>query len=240
MEITRDTLFGGRLVVYQRRRGYRFSVDSVILAGLTRVKDGDVVLDLGCGCGVVGLILLYRHPGVKVIGVEIQESLYELADMNIRENGYHGRMILHRGDFRDIDKFLDPESVDLVVSNPPYRRVNTGRLNPDEEKAVARHELFATIDDVFSVAARVLKPKGRVSLIYPAFRLDDLIVSAWKRGFRPKRLTVIYSDSESPGMLVHAECVKGAGQEVRIAPPFCIYERDSKNYTPEMQKFYEP
>lgn len=240
MEITRDTLFEGRLVVYQRKNGYRFAVDSVLLAGLTRVRDGDTVVDLGCGCGVVGLILLYRYPGLRIIGIEIQDSLCELANLNASENGYSGRMVVYKGDFREIDKFVDRESVDVVVSNPPYRRVMSGRLNPDGEKAVARHELFATIDDVFSSAAKILRPKGKVAVIYPAFRLDDLIVAAWKHGFRAKWLTMIYSDLESPAMLVHAECVKGAGQEVRVAPPFCIYEKSSRTYTPQMQRLYEP
>lgn len=240
MKFTRDTLFGGKLIVYQIKGGYRFSLDSALLAGLTYVNKGDIVVDLGCGCGVVGLILMYRYPGIKVIGVEVQDSLYRLARVNVEENGYSDNMTVYLHDFRNIEDILPSNAADLVVANPPYRRLRAGRMNPQEEKAIARHEILATIDDVFVSASYLLKNKGKIALIYPASRFDDLIVSASRHGFRPKRITIIYSDERSPAILVHVECRKGAGQELHIAPPFMVYEKDSKMYTPAMQKFYEP
>jgi len=128
--------------------------------------------------------------------------------------------------------------VDLVVSNPPYRCVRSGRINPDGEKAVARHELMGSVGDVFAAASHLLPARGRLGIVYPATRLAHLILEAHRGGFSPKELTVIFSNPADNGRLVYLQCIKGGGEELRINPPFFIY-REQGVYTEAMQALYE-
>jgi tRNA1Val (adenine37-N6)-methyltransferase len=235
---TCDAVFGGKLVVYQDEKGYRFSIDAVLLAGLTRIKKEDRVVELGTGCGVIPLVLAYRKKTEhKIVGVEIQPELAALAARNVDENKFGGRIDIHQLDLREISSRFKPGSFDLALSNPPYRKRGTGRINPDSQKALARHELTATIADVFGAAAYLLRQEGRVALIYPATRLANLLRSALDHGFSPKRLTVIYSHPRGPSRLVHLECRKGGGEELKVEQPFYIYG-ENEYYSDAMQKFY--
>ncbi len=235
---TCDRLFGDSLVLCQDRRGYRFSIDAVLLAGLTRVKAKDRIMELGTGCGVVLLALASRNLGAHWEGVEIQPRLAVLAQKNVEANGLTGRVFIRRMDWRAVHKVFPAQGFDLVVSNPPYRRALSGRINPDAQKAMARHELSGTVRDMFTAAAYLLKHGGRCAVIYPASRLDDLMVAAVQAGFRPKRLTLIHSREEAPATLAHLECAKGAGQELHVAPPFFIYEKRG-GYTAAMVRLHQ-
>ena len=236
--LTSDTLFNGKLIIYQRKRGYRFALDAVLLAGLTRVRPADRILDLGTGCGVIPLVMAHRNLGQRIVGVEIQSDLAGLAQRNVEANGFGNKIEIYEGDFRRISADFRPGSFDLVTSNPPYRRLRSGRLNVDEQQAIARHELKSSLTDVFRTAGTLLGQGGRLSVIYSATRLAHLLVTAHEYHLTPKQLTMIYSDAASEARLVHLECRKGAGEELRIAPPFFIY-REDKTYTEAMRLLYE-
>ena len=236
--LTSDTLFNGKLTIYQRKRGYRFAIDAVLLAGLTRVRPTDRILDLGTGCGVIPLVMAHRNLGQRIVGLEIQPDLVGLAQRNVEANGFSQKITIYEGDFRRIAADFRPGSFDLVTSNPPYRRLRSGRLNVDEQQAIARHELKSSLADVVGTASTLLGQGGRLAIIYPATRLAHLLVTAHDYHLTPKRLTMIYSDAASVARLVHLECKKGAGEELRIAPPFFIYQED-KTYTEAMRRLYE-
>jgi tRNA1Val (adenine37-N6)-methyltransferase len=234
---TRDSLFDGRLILCQPREGYRFSIDAVLLAGLTSVQPHERVLDLGTGCGVVLLILAVQGKGCAWEGVEVQPDLADLARANAELNGLAEKVLIHPVDVRQVPGVLPEGTVDVVVTNPPYRRARSGRVNPDRQKAVARHEVLGTLDDFCRAAFHALRDGGRLAIIYPAVRLDDLMVAVVRYGFRPKKLTMIHSCEGEPARLVHMECRKGGGPEVHVAPPFYIY--DSKGgYTEQMERLY--
>lgn len=235
---TMDTLFDGALVVCQDKGGYRFSIDAVLLAGLTRVKASDRVVDLGTGCGVVLLILAYRKLGRSLFGIEIQADLAALACQNVVVNGFSDQLRIMALDFREVSKHLKPESFDLVLSNPPYRPLKTGRINPSSQRAIARHELTASLVDVFAAARYLLPLQGRLAVIYPAVRLNHLLLVAHQHGFSPKQLTVIHSSVSSRANLVHLEFRKGGGEELRIGSPFFIYGDDG-SYSESMRKLYK-
>jgi tRNA1Val (adenine37-N6)-methyltransferase len=235
--LTSDTLFDGRLIVNQEREGYRFSLDALLLAGLTKAKPHDVVIDLGTGSGVVLLVLAFLDMGRKLVGLEIQPELALLAQKNVELNGFSDRIEVMREDLRRVGKLFSAGQFDLVVSNPPYRRLGTGRINPQPQRAAARHELTASVSDVFAAGRHLLSPGGRLTVIYPSTRLDHLLLSARDYGFSPRELTVIHSTGVSPARLVHLECRKGGGEELRIAPPFCIYQEDG-SYTEAMRRIF--
>ena len=236
---TCDALFGGRLRICQEQEGYRFSLDAVLLADLTRIRKEDRVIELGTGCGVIPLVLAYRaRTERKIEGVEIQPELAELARKNVNENNFGDRIEIHQMDIREISSGFEAGSFDLALSNPPYRKPGTGRINPDRQKAVARHELAATVADVFEAARYLLRVGGRVAIVYPATRLPNLLRSALDYGFSPKRLTIIYSYPRGSSRLVHLECRKGGGEELKVEQPFYIYGQNG-HYSDAMKEFYD-
>lgn len=237
--LTRDALFDGSLIVFQEREGYRFSVDAVLLAGLTRIRPADRIIELGTGCGVVPLVLAHRNKSKhKIFGIEIQADLAGLARRSVEANALSGRIEICEMDFREAFRHFAPESFDLVLSNPPYRKAGSGRVNPNRQKAMARHEIASTLPDLFSAAWRLLPRGGRIALIYPATRIGHLLCSANGAGFNPKRLRIIYSRPGGSGRLVHLECRKGGGEEVTLEPPFYIYREDGE-YSDNMLELYK-
>jgi tRNA1Val (adenine37-N6)-methyltransferase len=236
--LTEDSLFNGKLVLRQQKKGYRFAVDAVLLAGLTRVNPRDRVLELGTGCGVVALMLAFRGQGGRIVAIELQKDLAELAGRNVAENGLDGAVTLLEMDYRSFADEFEPESFDLVLANPPYRRVETGRVSPHGQKARARHEITGSVEDVFSAGKYVLPVGGRLVVIYPATRLVHLLVTAVRQGFAPKELVMIHSHVSGGGRLVHLECRKGGGEELQVKRPFFIYDEKGA-YTEEMRRLYE-
>jgi len=234
---TLDSICQGRLKIIQPKHGYRFSIDAILLAGLTLVRPQDRVVDLGTGCGVVPLLLASQHSVKHVTGIELQESLVTMAKRNVLFNGFDHLISIVQGDLRRLEVTKLDGPMDLALSNPPYGKLLSGRLNPNSGKAIARHELLTTLGDVVRAAAQVLRQKGRLAVIYPARRLSNLIVELTSRGFAPKRLTLIHSTLDSEARLVHLESVKGGGEELRVNKPFAIY-RNGGNYTNEMNAMY--
>lgn len=196
------------------------------------------MIELGTGCGVIPLVLAYKAKTEhKIVGLEIQPELTELARKNVDRNNFGDRIEIHQMDFREVSSVFEAGKFDLALSNPPYRKPGSGRVNPDRQKAVARHELTATAGDVFRAAQYLLRAGGRVALIYPSTRLPILLRAALDNGFSPKRLTIVYSYPPGPGRLVHLECRKGGGEELKIEQPFYIYSENGQ-YSQAMEKFY--
>ena len=234
---TLDTVCQGRLKIIQPEKGYRFSIDAVLLVGLTRIHPRDRIVDLGTGCGVIPLLLAYQGAIDHITGVEIQESLVSMAKRNVLINELSHLITIVHADLRKMNAAMVGGSVDLVMSNPPYGKLRSGRLNPNSRKAIARHELLANVGDVVRAAAKLLPQKGRLALIYPARRLPNLLKEVCMNGFAPKHLTVIHSTLESEAKLVHLESIKGGGEELRVSKPFVIYRNDDE-YTDEMKAIY--
>jgi tRNA1Val (adenine37-N6)-methyltransferase len=233
-----DALFNGKLTVRQEKEGYRFSVDAVLLAALTEIQPHTRVMDLGTGCGIVPLIMAYRNNECEFVGLEIQPELVGLAERNIEMNGFLGRIRIMQMDFRKLADRFPTQTIDLVTSNPPYYSVHSGRINPNSQKAIARHELTASAKDVFTAAQHLLHRNGRLAVIYPASRLDHLFLTAADHGFHPRKLTIVYSTPSKPARLAHLECQKGGGREMQISPPFFIHQENG-DFSEEMRKIYE-
>ncbi len=237
---TDDTLFDGRLICRQHRDGYRFSVDAVLAAHFCAPPSLGKVLDLGCGCGVIGLILCYRHPELLVTGLELQPKLAELAKNNAAANSLVDRLQVQEGDLRRIGDFFDPESFNCVVTNPPYRKPGSGRINAGDESATARHELTADMDAVLTAASFCVKNRGSVTAIYPAARLATLMAVFPKYRLIPKRLQPVYSYPEdTQARLVLVEAVKNGGEGVSVLPPLYVYQYNDGPYSPEMAALYK-
>jgi tRNA1Val (adenine37-N6)-methyltransferase len=240
MEISPDeTFLNGRLTVRQPQDGYRFSIDAALLADFVACKDGQTILDLGTGCGIIPLILAARHPGVHVIGVEIQASLASLAASNVRANHLEERIRILNHDIKNLTAQQVPERIHQVVCNPPYRRLHSGRINPHQEKAGARHEIFACLADFVAASARVLQVSGRLSCIYPAARLVDLVDHMRQAGVEPKKMRTVHSRAGEGARLVLLTGVKGGRPGLDVAVPLVIYQDDGA-YTPAVERAFLP
>ena len=239
-DYTEDTLFNGRIRCQQHRTGYRFSLDAVLLGNFIQPRPDDRILDLGCGCGIVSLILAYRRPSVNITGLEIQPGLAALANKNVVLNNWQERIEIVQGDLREIRKYIDPGSFDWIVSNPPYRRPGSGRVNPVEEQALARHEHSADLRSVIKAANWAVKKSGRVVFIYPASRGAAVIFELKDAGLEPKKMLPIFSYPGCAASLLIIEAVKQGGEELIILPPFYVYDKRDGEYSPEMAGYYTP
>jgi tRNA1Val (adenine37-N6)-methyltransferase len=238
-ETTLDMLFDGRLRVLQPRRGYRFSIDAVLLAHQVRLPSEATVLDLGTGCGIVPLILCHRYPWISVWAVEIQAPLAELAARNARQNRMQRQISVRHADLRDLRKVDLPGMFDVVVANPPYRRPDSGRLNPGGQRAVARHELEAGLEDFLLCARQRLGDGGRFVVIYAAERLAEMMSAMQSSGIEPKCLRMVHTRRHFDAKRVLVEGVKGAKSGIRVAPPLVIHEYGDQ-YSDDVQAMFHP
>jgi tRNA1Val (adenine37-N6)-methyltransferase len=235
--LTRDHFFNGNIVLNQPGSGYRFSIDAVILSHLVCPAPDETVLDLGTGCGVIPIMLAFRHPGVRVIGVEIQPSLCRLARQNVADNRLTDRIFIVDKDIGQLSLGDIGGPVDRVVTNPPYRKLDSGRINTDSQRAVARHELRVDLDTVLLTARRMLRKSGRFSIIYPSVRTVDLVAAMRSSGLEPKSLTMIHSKSTSPARLVTVSGIKGGRPGLEVGPPLYLYQEDG-TYTRAVEKMF--
>jgi tRNA1Val (adenine37-N6)-methyltransferase len=230
---TVDELLGGRIKIFQKEKGYRFSLDVLLIAHFARLKRGDRVVDLGTGSGVIAMILAMRREGGKVIGVDIQEEFVDMAKRSVQLNNLQEQVDIRLGDIRNIESLLDENSFDVSIFNPPYRKLKSGKINPDNQKALARHEIRGTLYDFLRAAAYVLKKSGRAYIVYPATRMVELLSSMRKVGIEPKRMRVVHSHRDSRGEFVLVEGKKGGREELEISPPLVVYG-NAAEYTEAM------
>jgi len=212
-----DDFMDGGLKLIQSRTGYRFSIDAILLSEFVTIKRGDMVVDLGTGCGIIPLTLLLTKPVGYAIGLEIQADLADQAARNIILNGFVHKMGVILGDIRHPP--LAPSSADVVICNPPYRPTNSGRINPEPQRAIARHEMLASLNDILDATSRILRAKARLAMIYPAVRLVDVLVRMRGFNLEPKRVRIVYPGMQSEGKLALIEASLGGRGGLKILPP---------------------
>ncbi len=232
------TLDGLRDVrVYQYVDGYRFSVDALLLYSFVHLRHARGIADLGTGSGIIGLLLARKYTSAQVLLIELQESLFSLAQRNITINGLGERVTAMMADIADIRNVLSPISLDVVVSNPPFRKPTTGRLSIGKERQIARHEMRMTLPDLAGAASYLLKEKGRFFMIYHPERLLEAIDTLRQNRLEPKRARFAHNDPDSVSKMVLIEAVKDGQSGMKVERPLFIYKPDG-SYTDEVQEMY--
>jgi len=229
---TLDSLACGGISLFQKKRGYRYSLDAYLLASFVREAPGTEALEIGSGSGVVSL-LLAALKGLSLTGVEIQEPMAEMSRRSVGLAGLADRVWIVAGDIRE---YAGPR-VDVVVANPPYRPRKTGRVNPDGGRAVARHEISLTLEELMGRARDLLRNRGRLYLVYPAWRLADLMSAMRSHRIEPKEIMLVHSTPRSGARICLVCGVKNGGRELRVHSPFFVFSQE-KVYTAEMEEVF--
>jgi tRNA1Val (adenine37-N6)-methyltransferase len=207
------------LKVIQKIAGPHFSMDAIILAKFVSIKKGDNVADLGTGTGIISLLLALKTEVERITAIEIQGELADIARRNVLLNNLEGKIDVIEGDLRLVKEYFSAGQFDVVVSNPPYRIVGSGRLNPNDLKAIARHEIKCTLDDILKSAFYLLKEHGKLAVVYRPDRLVDLISGCRHHNLEPKRIQFVYPALEREANLVLLEAVKNGNRESKVLEP---------------------
>ncbi len=232
---TLDTLRGGALQIIQHEKGYRFSIDPVLLANFVTIGSGVRVLDLGCGSGIISLLLARWSSAAKVVGVEIQPAQVARAQRNVLLNGLQAKVEIRHADLRQLSE-KDMGLFDVVVANPPFRAPQTGRCSLGDERAQSRHELVGGLEDFLSTASMLLAHGGTLSMIHLAERVVDILTGMRAVNVEPKRLRMVHSRQDCQARLVLIEGRKFGRCGLQVEPPLFVY--NGEEYTGEVAAMY--
>jgi len=232
-DVTADSLLQGRVRLFQPARGARMSLDPVLVAGFLAPPYGRF-LDIGCGAGPLSFLLLARDPAATGVGVEIQPRLASLAARGRDENGWSDRFDVVEADVRQVGRLAEA-GFDLVVTNPPYRTVDNSPPSPNQERAIAHHEITLRLQEWIAIAASAVRPGGRVSAILPAARAGELAAGLAGRGVAPVRRRFVHPRAGEPASRVLVEARRGGAASDAVEAPLVVHEADGR-FTPEVRR----
>lgn len=227
----------GNLKIIQKRDGFRFGIDAVLLSDFAKDVRADDVLDLCTGGGIVPILLSHKSSAKNIYGIEIQQSYFEMAMRSVSLNGLSDRIFLENADLKNAAAIYGKRRFDLVTCNPPYMPQKSGVKNELDEKIIARHEIMCTLEDVISVSSQLLKQQGRLMLVHKPSRLVDIMCLMRKYDIEPKRIRFIHKKIGTEPSLVLADGAYKGGKELRVMPPVYLYNEDGSE-TDEVKRIY--
>ncbi len=225
------------LMLIQNKKEFCFGIDAVILSGFAKVKENERVLDLCTGTGIIPLLLFAKTEGEVFFGCEIQETMVDMAKRSVAYNGLDARVKILHHDLKELKKEHTDGKFHVVTSNPPYMNTGGGLINPYAGKAIARHEILCTLDDVVAAAARMLLPNGRFYMVHRPQRLVDIFETCRKYHLEPKTLRMVHPFSNEEATMVLIECISHRNPQLKVLPPLVIYESQNQ-YTAELNEIH--
>lgn len=229
-----------------QRNGYRiiqnpekfcFGMDAVLLTGFAHAGSGDILLDLGTGTGIIPILMEAKYHCAHLTGLEIQADSADMASRSVEMNGLSDKIHIVTGDIREADRIFKSASFDCITCNPPYMIGKHGIANPEAPKAVARHEILCTFEDVALQTAKLLKPGGHFFLVHRPFRLAEIMVTLIRHKLEPKRMQLVYPYVDKEPNMVLLEAVRGGRPRMTVEKPLIIF-REPGVYTPEIREVY--
>ncbi len=229
-----------------QRNGYRiiqdpgrfcFGMDAVLLSGFARAKEGDSVLDLGTGTGIIPILMEAKTNASRFFALEIQEESADMARRSVALNGLEKKIQVVTGDIKEAEKYFNASSFDVITCNPPYMIGKHGLVNPDAPKAIARHEILCTLEDVIRQAAFLLKPGGSFYLVHRPFRLAEILSLLVAAKLEPKRMRLVYPYVDKEPNMVLLQAVRGGKSRMTVEKPLIIFEKPGV-YTKEIHEVY--
>lgn len=229
-----------------QRKGYRiiqdpgkfcFGMDAVLLADFASLKPGEKALDIGTGTGIIPILMEARYGGDDYIGLEIQEESAEMARRSIALNHLEDKISIVTGDIKEAEAYFQPASFHVITCNPPYMIGQHGLTNPDEPKAIARHEIKCTLEDIVEKSARLLVPGGKFYMVHRPFRLAEIMTCMSKYKIEPKRMQLVYPYVDKEPNMVLIEGARGGKSRMTVEKPLIVYEKPGV-YTGEILEIY--
>ncbi len=223
--------------IIQNKNGFCFGMDAVLLSGFVQAGPKDKIIDLGTGTGILPLLLRAKTGSKDITGLEIQEQVAEMAERSVKLNDLESDIRIICGDLKEADRLVPAGSFDVVTSNPPYMKADGGLTNPDERKAISRHEIKCSFEDVVKSAKRLLKSGGKFFLVHRPERLAELITTLRQNGMEPKRLRMVHSFADEKAVMVLIEAASGGRTFLKVEKPLIIY-KDKNEYSDEIDEIY--
>ena len=223
--------------IIQKKDGVCFGMDAVLLSGFAAVKPGEKAIDLGTGTGIIPILLEAKYEGEHYTGLEIQDEVAEMAARSVALNHLEEKVSIVKGDIKEASRLFGAASFDVVTSNPPYMNDAHGLKNPDMPKAIARHEVLCTLDDVAREAAKLLRPGGRFYMVHRPHRLIEIITALTKYKLEPKRMKMVHPFVDKEANMVLIEAVRGGKSMIKVEAPIVVY-REPGVYTQEIYDIY--
>lgn len=233
-----DDLQRDGLKLIQNPSYFCFGMDAVLLSAFARVKKGGVCLDLGCGNGVIPILLSGRTEGRHFTGLELQADVAEMASRSVAMNGISDRVEIVTGDIRESVSIFGASVFDVVTANPPYLPYSHGLVSETGHKAIARHELHGTLAELLENATKLLKPGGHFYMVHRPFRLAEIISAMVSLKLEPKRMRLVYPYLDKEPNMVLIEGVRGGNTRLAVEKPLIVYERENV-YTDEVRQLYD-
>ena len=232
-----DDLQNGFFVIQDPQK-FCFGMDAVLLSGFAKVKKGEQVLDMGTGTGIIPILLKAKTQGEHFTGLEIQQECAEMAQRSVRYNHLEQHVRIIQVDIKEAADIFGAASFHVVTCNPPYMIGQHGLTNPHMPKAIARHEILCTLEDVISQAARVLKDRGRFYMVHRPFRLTEIMITLTKYKLEPKRMQLVYPYIDREPNMVLIEALKGGNSRITVERPLIVYEKPGI-YTKSVLEMYD-
>lgn len=223
--------------IIQNPQKFCFGMDAVLLSGFVRVKPGAAVLDLGTGTGIIPLLIEAKTQAAKICAIEIQEESADMARRSVMLNHLEKKIDIVTGDLKEADRFFDAASFDVITCNPPYMIGQHGLTNPDAPKAIARHEILCTLEDVVRSAAKLLKTGGKFCMVHRPFRLAEIMTVMVQYRLEPKRMRLVYPYADKEPNMVLIEGCRGGRPRMTVEKPLIIFQAPNV-YTDELRDTY--
>lgn len=233
-----DDLQLNNLKIIQNKDGFCFGIDAVLLSDFAKeIPTNSKVLDLGTGTGILGILLCGKTKLSKIYGIDIQENVCDMASRSIKLNNLEDRFEIINKNIKDLKEVFEESTFDAIVSNPPYKKDNSGLKNESETKLISRHEITASLEDFISISSKLLKNSGSIYMVHRPERLSDLFYLLRKYNLEPKKLRIVQSYFDSKPKLILVKATKNAKSFLNIEEPLIIYSKDG-SYTDEILKIY--
>ena len=225
------------LSIIQKRDGFRFGIDAVLLSDFAKEIRTDRMLDMCTGSGVIPVLLSAKTKTPEIFGIEIQEEVFEMAKRTVAMNGLGERIHIDLGDIKNATEIYGKRAFGLITCNPPYMPKGTAVINEQDTKIIARHEVLCTLEDVILSASLLLKQHGHFMLVHKPARLADILCLMRKYEIEPKRIRFIHKKADAEPSLVLVDGAYKGGCELRIMPPLYIYNENGEE-TEELKRIY--